>query len=78
MTGISWFFLISLTVGGLGGLLAKGGWLGMVGDVTIGAVVGGFLFDSVGTSPIGFWGSLLMATIGGTILIVLLRVVRRV
>jgi len=78
MSGLSWFILISLIAGWLVGLLVKGGWFGVIGDITLSAVVGGFLFDSAGISTVGLPGSLLVATIGATIMIFLLRVIRSV
>lgn len=76
MNAISWFILVSLIAGWLVGLLVKGGWFGIIGDITIGAVVGGFLFSSAGIGTGVFPGSLLVPTIGATIMIFLLRVIR--
>lgn len=78
MSGVSWFLLVSLIAGWLIGLLVKGGWFGVIGDCTIGAVVGGFLFESTGAGSIGQPGPFLVGTIGGSIMIILLRVIRSV
>jgi len=78
MSGVSWFLLVSLIAGWLAGLLVKGGWFGVIEDITIGAMVGGFLFESAGAGSIGRPGSLLVATIGGAVMIFFLRVIRSV
>jgi uncharacterized membrane protein YeaQ/YmgE (transglycosylase-associated protein family) len=75
-----WFMLIGLAAGWLAGQLMRGGGFGVVGDVivgVIGALIGGFLFRSLGVFPGGLLGSLIVATIGAIILLVLLRLIKR-
>ena len=48
-----WFILIGLAAGWLAGQLMKGGGFGVIGDIivgVIGALIGGFLFRSLGVS----------------------------
>jgi uncharacterized membrane protein YeaQ/YmgE (transglycosylase-associated protein family) len=55
-----WFILIGLIAGWLAGQLMKGGGYGVVGDIVVGivgALLGGFLFRTLGVSTGGeCWG----------------------
>jgi uncharacterized membrane protein YeaQ/YmgE (transglycosylase-associated protein family) len=59
----------------------KGGGFGVVGDIVvgvIGALVGGFLFHTLGVSGGGgLLGSLVVATIGAMALLFVLRLVKK-
>ena len=49
-----WFILIGLAAGWLAGQLMSGGGFGVVGDIVvgvIGALLGGFLFRTLGYPP---------------------------
>lgn len=73
-----WFLLIGLAAGWLAGQIVKGGGYGLVGDLivgVIGALLGGFLFGLLGIGGGGLLGALITATVGASILIVLLRYV---
>ena len=76
-----WFILIGLAAGWLAGQLMKGGGFGIVGDIVvgvIGALLGGFLFNTFGVSAGGgLIGSLIVATIGACVLLFLLRLIKR-
>ena len=51
-----WFILIGLAAGWLAGQLMKGGGFGVIGDIivgVIGALLGGFLFRTLGVSAGG-------------------------
>ena len=76
-----WFILIGLAAGWLAGQLMKGGGFGIVGDIVvgvIGALLGGFLFRTLGVSAGGgLIGALIVATIGAVILLFLLRMLKR-
>ncbi len=81
MDGIIWFLLVGLIAGWLAGILVKGGGFGVLGDIVvgvIGAVIGGFLFSSIGVGAGGLLGAIIVATIGAVIFIFLLRIIRRV
>lgn len=75
-----WFILIGLCAGWLAGQLVKGGGFGVVGDIivgVIGALLGGFIFGSLGLGGGGVLGSLVVATIGAVILLFLIRLIKR-
>jgi uncharacterized membrane protein YeaQ/YmgE (transglycosylase-associated protein family) len=76
-----WFILIGLAAGWLAGQFMKGGGFGLVGDIivgVIGALIGGFLFRSLGISAGGgLLGALIVATIGAIVLLFVLRLIKR-
>jgi uncharacterized membrane protein YeaQ/YmgE (transglycosylase-associated protein family) len=76
-----WFILIGLVAGWLAGQLVKGGGFGVIGDIivgVIGALLGGFLFRTLGlTAGGGLLGAIIVATIGAIVLILLLRLIKR-
>jgi uncharacterized membrane protein YeaQ/YmgE (transglycosylase-associated protein family) len=59
----------------------KGGGFGVVGDIVvgvIGALLGGFLFRTLGMSAGGgLLGSLIVAVIGAVVLLFLLRLIKK-
>ncbi len=79
--GFLWFILIGLAAGWLAGRLMRGSSFGAVGDIVVGvvgALIGGFLFRTLGLSIRGgLLGSLIVATIGAVVLLFLLRFVER-
>lgn len=75
-----WFIIIGLVAGWLAGVIMKGGGYGVVGDIVvgiIGALLGGWLFSTMGVATGGLLGAIIVATIGAIILIALLRVIKR-
>jgi uncharacterized membrane protein YeaQ/YmgE (transglycosylase-associated protein family) len=75
-----WFLLIGLAAGWLAGQLTKGGGFGVVGDLVvgvIGAILGGFLFGLLGLEANSLLGSLITATVGAVVLLVLLRFIKK-
>jgi len=75
-----YFILIGLAAGWLAGIIMKspgGGLLRNLVVGTIGALLGGFLSQLVGIHASGLLGSLLVATAGAVVLILLLRVLSR-
>ncbi len=81
MIGLLWFILIGLAAGWLAGRLMRGSSFGAVGDIAVGvvgALIGGFLFRTLGVSiGGGLLGSLIVATIGAVVLLYLLRLIDR-
>ncbi|HBZ69980.1 MAG TPA: GlsB/YeaQ/YmgE family stress response membrane protein [Deltaproteobacteria bacterium] len=79
--GLLWFILIGLAAGWLAGRLMRGSSFGAVGDLAVGvvgALIGGFLFRTLGVSTGGgLLGSLIVATIGAVVLLYLLRLIDR-
>ncbi len=69
------FLLIGAIAGWLSGLITRGGGFGIVWNViigTIGALIGGFLFKFFEIRVSGFIGSLITATAGAIILLMLI------
>jgi len=74
--GIVWFILIGLAAGFLAGWLTKGSGFGWVGNLVVG-VVGAFIsgyiiFPLLGLKTEGLIGSLIAATIGAVVLLLIL------
>lgn len=76
-----WFLLIGLIAGWLASVITGGSGRGMLMDIVLGVVgsyIGGFLFRSLGVSSGGgTLGSIIVATIGAIVLVLLLRMFRR-
>jgi uncharacterized membrane protein YeaQ/YmgE (transglycosylase-associated protein family) len=76
-----WFILVGLVAGWLAGVVMKNGGFGVIGDIVVGilgAVLGGFLFRSLGISAGGgLIGAIIVATIGAIVLIFILRLIKR-
>ncbi len=73
---ILWFLLIGLCAGWLAGQIVKGGGFGLLGDLIVGmvgALIGGFLFGEMGIYHGGLVGSLISATVGAVLLLLILR-----
>jgi uncharacterized membrane protein YeaQ/YmgE (transglycosylase-associated protein family) len=78
--GIVWFLLIGIAAGWLAGRLTKGGGFGLIGDLVVGmtgALMGSYLFGFLGIRTAGLLGSLISATIGAVVLVMLLRAIKR-
>lgn len=76
---VIWFLIVGVIAGWLAGLLVKGGGFGLIGDLVVGifgALIGGLLF---GGSLLGggLLGSIVVATLGAVILLVVLRVIKK-
>jgi uncharacterized membrane protein YeaQ/YmgE (transglycosylase-associated protein family) len=76
-----YFLLIGALAGWLAGTLTKGSGFGLVGNIVIGvlgALVGGYLFRSIGIwSDGGLLGTLITALVGAIVLLFLLSLVRK-
>jgi len=76
-----WFILIGLAAGWLAGRLMKGKAFGVIGDIVVGvvgALIGGFVFRTLGIATgDGLIGSLIVAVIGAVILLYLLRLFKK-
>ena len=81
MSPLLWFLSIGLAVGWLAGQFLKGGKYGVFGDIVvgvIGAVIGGFLFLSIGMSAKSeLLDSLIAATMGAVGLVLVSRQLMR-
>lgn len=77
---IVWLILVGLIAGWLAGMLVGAGGFGVIGDIVVGilgALIGGWLFGGMWPAG-GLLGSILIATLGAVILLVVLRLIRRV
>jgi uncharacterized membrane protein YeaQ/YmgE (transglycosylase-associated protein family) len=75
-----WFLLIGLVAGWLTGQLMKGGGYGLIGDLVLGVVgafVGGWIFGALGIHAGGLIGSLITATVGAVVLVLLVRLIKK-
>jgi uncharacterized membrane protein YeaQ/YmgE (transglycosylase-associated protein family) len=76
---VIWFLIVGVIAGWLAGLLVKGGGFGLIGDLVvgiIGALIGGLLLGGNVLGG-GLLGSIVVATLGAVILLVVLRVIKR-
>jgi uncharacterized membrane protein YeaQ/YmgE (transglycosylase-associated protein family) len=74
-------WLISgIIAGWLTGLIMKGGGFGLIGDLIVGllgGLIGGFLAGLVGVEATNWLGQILIAVVGGIVLVAVLRLIRR-
>ena len=76
---VIWFLIVGVIAGWLAGVLVKGGGFGLIGDLVvgiIGALIGGLLFGGALLGG-GVLGSILVATIGAVILLLVIRVIKK-
>jgi uncharacterized membrane protein YeaQ/YmgE (transglycosylase-associated protein family) len=77
---ILWFAIIGIAAGWLAGQIMKGRGFGLGGNLAvgvIGALIGGFLANSLGVSAYGLLGSLLVATVGAVVLLAIVGALKR-
>jgi uncharacterized membrane protein YeaQ/YmgE (transglycosylase-associated protein family) len=76
-----WFIVVGLIAGFLAGQITRRRAYGLLGDIVLGiagALLGGWLFGVLGLGGgDGLLASIVVATIGAIILIVLVRLIRR-
>ena len=75
-----WFLLVGLIAGWLAGKLMRGSGFGAVGDIVIGVVgafIGKFLFGLLGMAASGTIGSIVVATAGASILLYVVRLLKK-
>ena len=72
-------WLISgIIAGWFTGIIMKGGGFGMIGDLAVGllgGVIGGFLAGLVGIEPTNWVGQIVVAVVGGVVLVAILRLI---
>jgi uncharacterized membrane protein YeaQ/YmgE (transglycosylase-associated protein family) len=70
---IAWI-IVGFVAGWLAGTLTRGSGFGCLGNIAIGlagAIVGGLLFSALGiTGVAGFFGSVLVASVGAALLLI--------
>jgi len=75
------WIVTGIIAGWLAGVIAKGSGFGIIGDFIIGligGVLGGWLSGLLGFSASSWLGQVLVAALGGVVLILIIRAVRRV
>lgn len=74
-------WLISgIIAGWLTGVIMKGGGYGLIGDLVVGLIgglIGGFLAGMFGLAPGSWVGQIVVAVIGGVVLVAILRMFNR-
>ncbi len=75
-----WFLVVGLIAGWLAGKIMKGSGYGVIGDLVIGIVgafIGGELFGMLGIFAYSLIGSIITATVGAVVLIVVIRAIKK-
>ena len=75
-----YWIIVGILAGWLTGQVMHGRGYGLVGDLIVGllgGVIGGWLFDQLGIRAGGTVGSIVVAFVGGVVLVVVLRSLRR-
>ena len=69
-----------IIAGWLTGLIMKGKGFGLIGDLVVGLIgglLGGWLAGLVGLSPTSWIGQIIVAVVGGVILVAIIRAIRK-
>lgn len=80
VTGFLIFLALGALAGWLAGILMKGGGFGLLGNIVVGilgAVIGGFAFSLLGIETESLIGSILTATAGAVILLLIVGVFKK-
>jgi uncharacterized membrane protein YeaQ/YmgE (transglycosylase-associated protein family) len=75
------WIVVGIVAGWLTGLVVRGRGFGLLGDLVIGllgGVVGGLIFRLFGLAATSWLGQIVVAFVGGVILVALIRLLRRV
>jgi uncharacterized membrane protein YeaQ/YmgE (transglycosylase-associated protein family) len=78
--GIIIWILGGIIAGWITGLIMKGKGFGLIGDLVIGllgGVIGGWLAGLIGLSATSWLGQIVVAVIGGVILVAIVRAIRK-
>jgi uncharacterized membrane protein YeaQ/YmgE (transglycosylase-associated protein family) len=78
--GIIIWILGGIIAGWITGLIMKGKGFGLIGDLVIGllgGVIGGWLAGLIGLSATSWLGQIIVAVIGGVILVAIVRAIRK-
>ena len=74
------WIICGIIAGWLTGLIMKGGGYGLLGDLIVGLIgglIGGFLAGLFGVAPTNLIGQILVAVLGGVVLVAILRMFNR-
>lgn len=75
------WIITGIIAGWLAGLVVRGRGYGLLGDLVIGLVgglIGGWLFGLFGVAATSWLGEILVAFVGGMVLVAIVRFLRRV
>lgn len=75
------WIVTGVIAGWLAGLIVKGRGFGLIGDLVIGLVgglLGGWLFGFFGIAATNWIGQVFVAALGGVVLVLIIRAIRRV
>ncbi len=75
------WIISGIIAGWLAGVLVKGSGFGLIGDFIIGLIgglIGGWLSGFLGISASSWIGQVLVAAVGGVVLVLIIRAIRRV
>ena len=76
---LAWI-ISGLIAGWLTGLIVKGRGFGLIGDLIIGllgGLLGGWLFSLLGLAANTWVGEIIVAVVGGVVLVTIIRLLRR-
>ena len=74
------WIISGVVAGWLTGLVMKGRGYGLLGNLVIGllgGIIGGWLFSLFGLAATGWLGEIVVALVGGVVLVVIVRFLRR-
>lgn len=74
------WLLGGIVAGWLAGLAVRGKGFGIVVDLVIGligGIIGGFIGGLLGIVPVNWLGNVLVAALGGVVLVLIIRAIRR-
>ena len=74
------WIISGILAGWLAGLFIKGRGFGLIGDLVIGLLggfIGGWLAGLFGLQAVSWLGNIITAALGGVVLVVIVRVLRR-
>lgn len=80
MLNILIWIVSGIVAGWLAGVIVKGRGFGIIGDFIIGLIgglLGGWLFGLMGISATNWIGQILVAALGGVVLVLIIRMIRR-
>jgi uncharacterized membrane protein YeaQ/YmgE (transglycosylase-associated protein family) len=75
------WIISGVIAGWLTGLIMKGRGFGLLGDLLVGllgGLVGGWLFSLLGLGVNGWLGEIVVAVVGGVVLVAIVRLLRRI
>ncbi|HXW17419.1 MAG TPA: GlsB/YeaQ/YmgE family stress response membrane protein [Candidatus Acidoferrales bacterium] len=78
--GLLWTLIIGALAGFLAGKLVSGRGFGLIVDIIVGivgGVIGNWVFGALGIFPSGVPGTLVSATIGAVILLVIVKAIKK-